>query len=848
MRSVIGRVAGFSIGIQFSLVIAVLLVPLLLITGMLVQSQNEAVTFAAKELRGTRLANTVWSGVLAAARSDLETLKQTGAKLKREGLAEAGEFNAEAALKAFVDAAAGGNVGQAVATGASAIQKIADGSNLTLDPDLDSYYVMDLAIARLPQLAAATVELRDALGPMGKQGNGLAEFQSLVVARAHYASVLEAVQGSLASALAANGDKSLARSFGPVGDSLLSVGRKLDGEVASRISDMVRGAPAGPAVPAPDGMFREMESLAQVAYADLPRLLEARIATVHARLATEIAFIAAAVALALGLAWLVINSIRRPVSDIVDVLRQFQSGDFKGEVRHTEKNNEVGAIARAVLKAQETGEQAALTVAALNQSPAMLMITDPDERIVFISLSLNHLLTQLEPVFRAARHDFSVARMTRQHIDYYRTNPALRRTLILDDGKSRKAKYEIGGLTILVDMAYIHGIDGERIGHILLWTNVTEELLGEAEVAAVVHAAQAGDFSGRLALDNKQGFVREIANGLNNVSTLVETAIGECAGVMDKVAQGDLTLRIETAYGGMLGSLRDSINSTIGRLADTVVTIQTTATDVASAANEISSGASNLAERTEQQASALEQTAATTEELAASVKSSALASRKGVEMAQEAQGVAEAGGGIVRKAVEAMSRIEQASQRISDISTVIDEIAFQTNLLALNAAVEAARAGEAGKGFAVVASEVRTLAQRSSDAAKDITALINSSTAEVETGVKLVRSAGEVLDQMVDASRKVAGTITEISSASGEQAAGIDEMSQAVAHMDEMTQQNAALAEESAASANALSAQIRHLNELVSSFRIEAASPVGSRSGQARRDDAPHRLAYARAS
>ena len=185
---------------------------------------------------------------------------------------------------------------------------------------------------------------------------------------------------------------------------------------------------------------------------------------------------------------------------------------------------------------------------------------------------------------------------------------------------------------------------------------------------------------------------------------------------------------------------------------------------------------------------------------------------------------AQSGGDIAGEAVNAMARIETTSQKISDIILVIDDIAFQTNLLALNAAVEAARAGDAGKGFAVVASEVRTLAQRSGEAAKDIANLVSSSNTEVADGVKLVRQVGESLTVIVDASRKVASTIADISAASSEQSNGIDEMSQTVAHLDEMTQSNAALAEESAASANALASRIAQLNGLVSGYRTDTAS------------------------
>ena len=296
------------------------------------------------------------------------------------------------------------------------------------------------------------------------------------------------------------------------------------------------------------------------------------------------------------------------------------------------------------------------------------------------------------------------------------------------------------------------------------------------------------------------------------------------AGGLDLLSKGDLTCRIDAEVAVAYRKLRDDFNTAVARLSETVTTIQATSADVGNSAREINMGADDLSKRTEEQASSLEQTAATTEELAASVKASASASRQAVSLAREAMTVAEKGGSIVTDAIEAMSRIETASQKIADIIRVIDDIAFQTNLLALNAAVEAARAGDAGKGFAVVASEVRTLAQRSGDAAKDISGLIGESGREVEQGVALVRSAGEALTQIVEASRKVSSTVTDISSASAEQANGIDEMSQTVAHMDEMTQQNAALAEESAASATSLMSQIQTLNALVATFRTQGSA------------------------
>ncbi len=346
-----------------------------------------------------------------------------------------------------------------------------------------------------------------------------------------------------------------------------------------------------------------------------------------------------------------------------------------------------------------------------------------------------------------------------------------------------------------------------------------QKLLGE--VSLIVSAAQNGDFSGRAAVGDVGGPLGDLVSGINEINAVVDAATSEFADALSAVAGGDLTVRVDSAYRGKFAELKSAINETVDRLSTTVKTIQVTSADVGLAAREINMGADDLSKRTEDQASSLEETAATTEELAASVKATAQASRQAAAIATEAMEAAQNGGAIAGQAVDAMSRIESASTKIADIIRVIDDIAFQTNLLALNAAVEAARAGDAGKGFAVVASEVRTLAQRSSSAAKDISALISSSNTEVGEGVKLVRQAGEALEQILTASRKVASTIAEISAASGEQASGIDEMSQAVAHLDEMTQQNAALSEQSAASAGSLSGRIAQLNDLVAAFRTE---------------------------
>jgi methyl-accepting chemotaxis protein len=353
------------------------------------------------------------------------------------------------------------------------------------------------------------------------------------------------------------------------------------------------------------------------------------------------------------------------------------------------------------------------------------------------------------------------------------------------------------------------------------------------QIRRAVDAAVHGDFSQRVDPGAQQGEMTALVTGINQINVAIDGATTTFADILEAIAEGDLTRSVSADYSGKLGSVSASINGMVEKLAMTVSVIKQTAREVAAAAEEIKAGAENLSTRTEEQASSLEETAATTEQLAASVKASANASRQAVDLAENATRVARNGGAIVTDAIGAMNRIEQASGKITDITSVIDGIAFQTNLLALNAAVEAARAGDAGKGFAVVASEVRALAQQSADAAKSISGLISDTTQEVAAGVKLVRSAGEVLGEIVEATQKVAGTVTEVAAASGEQSNGIDEMSQTVARMDEMTQQNAALAEESAASAVLLGRKIAELDALVAAFRTAGVARAAVRPAAA---------------
>ena len=295
--------------------------------------------------------------------------------------------------------------------------------------------------------------------------------------------------------------------------------------------------------------------------------------------------------------------------------------------------------------------------------------------------------------------------------------------------------------------------------------------------------------------------------------------------VAQQVADGNLCSEIRAGARDEIGQLLEALRQMNGSLTRIVADVRGGAETIATASAEIAGGNLDLSARTEQQAGSLEETAAAMEELTSTVRQNAENAQQANQLASDASGVAARSGEVVQQVVSTMQGISEASRRIVDIIGVIDGIAFQTNILALNAAVEAARAGEQGRGFAVVASEVRSLAQRSATAAKEIKALIDDSVAQVDAGGRLVVQAGATMGEVVDSVRRVSHIVGEISMATQEQRAGIEQVNHAITHMDETTQQNAALVEQAAAAAQSLQDQSQRLRELVGVFRLQDARP-----------------------
>ncbi|MGJ7527682.1 methyl-accepting chemotaxis protein [Variovorax sp. GB1P17] len=312
------------------------------------------------------------------------------------------------------------------------------------------------------------------------------------------------------------------------------------------------------------------------------------------------------------------------------------------------------------------------------------------------------------------------------------------------------------------------------------------------------------------------------------ITRSITRPIGAAVQVAEKVAAGDISSRIEVRSKDETGRLMSALKAMNESLVKIVREVRTGTDTIATASGQIASGNQDLSSRTEEQASSLEQTAASMDELTSTVKQNADNARQANQLAVSASEVAVKGGSVVSQVVDTMGSINASSKKIVDIIGVIDGIAFQTNILALNAAVEAARAGEQGRGFAVVASEVRSLAQRSAAAAKEIKTLIGNSVEKVEEGSKQVAEAGRTMEEIVGSVKRVTDIMGEITAASQEQTSGIEQINQAITQMDQVTQQNAALVEEASAAAQSLQEQASSLVQAVSVFKLDAHSAAAT--------------------
>ncbi|MDD2913977.1 MAG: methyl-accepting chemotaxis protein [Gallionella sp.] len=477
-----------------------------------------------------------------------------------------------------------------------------------------------------------------------------------------------------------------------------------------------------------------------------------------------------------------------------------------------------------VREAQRVSDEALRVRSALDDATANVTIADPNGKIVYINRTAQRMFKDNEEAIRKVMPHFVADKVLGSNFDSYHKNPGHQQAMVKQLSGLYKATIKIGDRTFKLTAMPVNNEKGQRIGTAVEWQDATLELKVESEVRTIVEAAKNGDFTRRIELSGKEGFMRELSQNVNGLVETSDKGLQEVVRMLGALSRGDLTDRISNDYSGTFGQLKNDSNGTAENLSQIISQIKDATDTINTAAKEIAAGNNDLSQRTEEQASSLEETASSMEELTSTVKQNAENAKQANQLAIGASDIASKGGTVVNQVVTTMDSINESSRKIVDIISVIDGIAFQTNILALNAAVEAARAGEQGRGFAVVAGEVRNLAQRSAAAAKEIKTLIGDSVEKVEGGSKLVAQAGQTMEEIVTAIKRVTDIMSEITAASVEQSAGIEQVNLAITQMDEVTQQNAALVEEAAAAAESLEEQAQNLSVSVGTFKVDSHS------------------------
>ncbi len=542
-----------------------------------------------------------------------------------------------------------------------------------------------------------------------------------------------------------------------------------------------------------------------------------------------IGLVALGVVLALIMGFTLLRAIVRPLERVINLLYHMAHGSQKNI--EIERRDEIGKMMEALKLLQSkfgfdlaeskriNNENMRIKIGLDNVSTGV-MIADNARNIIYVNKSVVEILSTAEADIRKQLPNFSATNLIGANIDGFHANPTHQAQLLSTFSNIYTARMNLGGRSMVVKASPVINDQGQRLGAVAEWQDRSIEVEVEQEVAAIVHGAVMGDFTRRIDMQGKEEFFKQLGEGLNELLDMTETGINDVMRVLGALSHSDLTQTISNDYAGSFGQLKDDANTTVDKLKDVINQIKEATDNINTGSKEIASGNNDLSHRTEEQAASLEQTAASMEQLTSTVQHNAANAKQANQLAVDASAIAGKGVEVVGQVVRTMDDINDSSRRIGDIISVIDDIAFQTNILALNAAVEAARAGEQGRGFAVVAVEVRNLAQRAATAAGEIKHLIDDSVTKVSDGSKLVTQAGLTMEDIVNSIRGVTVMMSEISSASAEQTAGIEQVNQAIGQMDDVTQQNAALVEQAAAAAESLEEQAHSLSITVAQFKV----------------------------
>ncbi|AJQ96328.1 methyl-accepting chemotaxis protein [Gynuella sunshinyii] len=704
---------------------------------------------------------------------------------------------------------------------------ISDRSSLTMDSEFDSLYLVISVAFRNHFLAEALGKIRGTGTGMIASGN-LSKANLVKLAMLVGTVNIGGVEDSFANIYAAN--PALKDQLGATTDSMLEASRSFMDYTMELVNENITVSS--------DEFFQAGTKAVNQIFTSTPKLTAALTSLLQTRLDTMMVLwtrlvFSLVIGLCISLLVLLVTivGINRSLKQVVGIFALIEKGKYDNKFFVSSKD-ELGQLQSALQRMQATlkdnvekqqrisSENIRIRQALDNVSTGA-MVADDDANIVYINRSAKRLMIENEAKIKRDLPNFNGNELIGKNIDLFHKKPAHQRNLLAGLTGSYDTEIGISGLTFGLTASPVFDDHGNRIGSVLEWRDRTVEVAIEKEIDQLIESATNGDLTVRVVLEGKTGFYRKLAEGLNSLLVVSEGVVNETARMFESLASGNLRQRINTDYKGTFNKLKNDANATVDKLTDVLSRISDAANTVSTAADEIAHGNMDLSQRTEEQASSLEETASSMEQMTGTVKQSAEHAYNVNIATNEAKKQAQIGGGMVEQTISAISEINRSSKQISDIITVIDDIAFQTNLLALNAAVEAARAGEQGRGFAVVASEVRSLAQRSASAAKEIKDLIRDSVEKVEQGTELVNESGKTLLEIVTAIEKVSSMINDISNSAQEQTAGIEQVNQAVSQMDTMTQQNAALVEQASAAGQTMAEQARNMINLIEFFQIE---------------------------
>lgn len=653
---------------------------------------------------------------------------------------------------------------QRLEAGRALIAKIADASGLTLDPDLDSFYAMDAVTVRLPKLEQSIFELKQVVANTQSTQDAAA----FAVAFDHLDYASEEAFASLIASTKYNKTGDTKRAI-----EVSAVALHDKTEAAITIANEVRAGRGDRAalLAQLNNVEEHIDSTWQKSWAELDRLLDVRWAKLKSDLVMNLGFIVLVLGTAAFLAWSVSTGLSKRLRVLLATMDALTSGNKDVDIPCLKDTNETGKIGRTL----EQFKQSLFEKEAMEIRSAEEKIRAEEER----------RRSEQEAQERA-------------------------QSLVVEAFGS--------GMDALANGIFTYRINQQLPGAYSKLRDDFHLALQKLEAAthAAENAARQREEDQRTAQEQ-----RKIAEA-EAIAAAERMVVGSFGKGMSALAAGDLTYRITNDVPEAYVQLRADFNDAIRSMQETMAGIAQNALAVQGDAREVADAADDLSRRTEHQAATLEETAAALDQITSTVQKTAQGASRANSVVDSTQSGAKTGGDIMLQAVSAMTEIEKSSRQITQIIGVIDEIAFQTNLLALNAGVEAARAGDEGRGFAVVASEVRALAQRSSDAAKEIKMLISESSQQVGAGVKLVDQAGNALQTIIAQVSEISGLVAGIASAAHEQSTALVEVNNAVNQMDQSTQQNAAMVEESTAASRSLDHEAQALAEQVSRFKVDA--------------------------